>query len=285
MKEPQIKTFRRDGRAISCAVWESAKEKPPVLCVHGLTRNGRDFDYFASALSDSRSVYCPDMAGRGRSDWLPAGQLYTYDLYAEDVLFLLDQLGLTQVDWVGTSMGGILGMRMAGEHPQVIRKMVTNDIGAIVTLKSMQRLHDYVGRRMVQPSLAHAENYLRTVYAGFGLTEHWQWDQLLRYSFAPVEDSKRYRLLYDPQIINAIRDKDGNFILTEDVNLWPYWEKISQPTLLMRGQNSDFLSHDLAQEMVTRHPNATLQEISNCGHAPALMTDDQVSLVREWLDR
>ena len=283
MKAPQIKMIDREGRAIACAVWESSQNKPPVFCIHGLTRNGRDFDYFASNLSDSRPVYAPDVAGRGSSDWLGQHEQYTYDLYVEDALHLLDSMGLDKVDWVGTSMGGILGQRIAYEYPERIRKIVINDIGALITVQMMQRLNDYVGKRMQHPSEAHGENYIRACYAGFGLTEDWQWQHLLKHSFKAHDDGT-HELLYDPHLLNAILDENLHVTLKENISLWPFWDSIPHPILLLRGEFSDFLSHEMAQEMVERNKNATLLEFKNCGHAPALMNDEQTLAVRAWLD-
>lgn len=283
MKKPRIEKIDRNGRKISCAIWDEHGEKTPVFCVHGLTRNGRDFDYFATHLSDNRSVYAPDVAGRGQSDWLKESERYTYDLYAEDAIHLLDTLGLEQVDWVGTSMGGILGQRVAYEHPQRIRKLVVNDIGALITVQMMQRLNDYVGQRMVHPSEAHAENYLRACYAGFGLKESWQWNHLFEHSFTIRKDGK-HQLVYDPNLLNAILDEEGRITLQENISLWPFWENLEHPILLLRGEFSDFLSHEMAQEMLERNPHATLIEFKNCGHAPALMNEEQVLAIRTWLD-
>jgi len=283
MIEPEIKTITRNSRDISCAVWQNEVNNIPVFCIHGLTRNGRDFDYLASGLNDTRAIYAPDVVGRGQSDWLPKGEIYSYDTYVEDTLHLLDELGLEQVDWVGTSMGGILGMRMACEYPGRIRKIVINDIGAIVSLEAMQRLNDYVGQHMHHATEADAENYLRVCYGAFGLNKSWQWDHMLKHSVKPVDDG-RVRLVYDRAIINGIQDEHGELTLTEDINLWPFWEHFTHPTLLLRGEHSDFLNPSMAKEMCERHPNATLVEFKDCGHAPALMDDKQVSAVRDWLD-
>ncbi|MDG1286714.1 MAG: alpha/beta hydrolase [Rickettsiales bacterium] len=283
MIEPKIQTITRNDRDISCAVWNENNDKTPVFCIHGLTRNGRDFDYLASSLNDSRTIYAPDVVGRGLSDWLPAGEIYNYDTYVEDTLHVLDTLGLEQVDWVGTSMGGLLGMRMACEYPSRIRKFVINDIAPVISVEAMQRLDDYVGQHMDHASLAEAENYIRICYGAFGLNKSWQWNHMLKHSVKPTEDG-RVRMLYDPAIINGIRDEKGEMTLTDDINLWPLWENIPQPILLLRGEHSDFLSAAMAKEMCERHPNATWIEFKDCGHAPALMVDGQVNAVREWLD-
>lgn len=283
MNQPQIKTIDRNGRKISCALWGNHSNQTPVLCVHGLTRNGRDFDYFANNLSDSRAIYAPDVAGRGKSDWLSEHEIYSYDLYVEDTLHLLDELGLEKVDWVGTSMGGILGQRIAYEYPERIRKIVINDIGAIISVQMMQRLNDYVGQRMVHLSEDHAENYLRACYAGFGLTEDWQWMHLLEHSFTKLADGQ-YQLRYDPNLLNAILDDKKRVNMHENISLWPFWDNIEHPILLLRGEFSDFLSHEMAEEMIERNPRATLLQFSNCGHAPALMNNEQVLAVRAWLN-
>ncbi len=285
MIPPVVKALNRNERDISCAIWneEAKSDRTPIFCIHGLTRNGRDFDYFASAMSDKRAIYAPDVVGRGKSEWLPSGEIYSYDLYVEDTLYLLDELGLDQVDWLGTSMGGILGMRMACEYPDRIRKFVVNDIGAIVTLEAMHMLNNYVGQHMNHPSEADAEDYLRICYGAFGLNKSWQWDHMLEHSVTATNNGG-VRLVYDPKIINGIQDAEGKLILTEDINLWPFWENITHPTLLLRGQDSDFLSATMAKEMCERHADATWVEFEDCGHAPALMEDRQVHVVRDWLN-
>ena len=180
-------------------------------------------------------------------------------------------------------MGGILGQRIAYEYPDRIRKIVINDIGALITVQMMQRLNDYVGQRMLHSSEAHAKNYIRACYAGFGLTESWQWTHLLEHSFKKLEN-EQHQLLYDPNLLNAILDDEKRVTLKENISLWPFWDNIKHPTLLLRGEFSDFLSNEMAQEMIERNPRATLIEFKNCGHAPALMNDEQVLAVRTWLD-
>ena len=282
-RQPDIKRFtREDSREISCALWGGLASAVPAFCIHGLTRNGRDFDYLGQSLSEHRHVICPDVVGRGASDHLQKGEIYDYDLYVEDALFVMDQLGLSQVDWVGTSMGGILGMRMAAEYPDRIRKLVINDIAAVITLEVMQLLCDYVGQHMEHPSREAAEQYVRTTYGAFGLNKDWQWEHLINHSFHSRADGS-YRLVYDDQILNGIKDAQGNMILAEDIDLLPFLDAIKQPILLLRGEHSEFLSKEMAQKMAARHPNTTLVEFKDCGHAPALMDDVQVEVVKNWL--
>ncbi len=281
---PEIHSITISGRNLSCAVWKSAKpSKPPVFCVHGLTRNGRDFDVIASTLCHDRDVYAPDMAGRGYSDWLDDKQSYQYETYIADILYLFDHFGLKQMDWIGTSMGGILGNLLGASVPQFFRKIVINDIGITISVEMMQGLKDYVGHHMHHPNKEAAMQYLRKCYAGFGLTEEWQWAHFFNHSFK-TNVNGGYDLLYDPQILAPLSDKAGELTMKEDFSLSPYWEAISCPVLLIRGEFSSYLPREMAQIMVKNKPNARLIEFKNCAHAPAFMNNEQVISVKNWLD-
>lgn len=275
-----------DGRQIAVYHWPARQPNPshlPVFCVHALTRNGRDFDAIASVLSQDREVYSLDVVGRGQSDWLPAGQTYDYELYLKDITAVVEALSLTRLHWIGTSMGGIIGIAMAALQPQLIQALVVNDIGAEISLATMQRLHEYVGLSMQHPNREAAMEYVQKCYGAFGLTQPWQWEHLFHHSYRREPDGS-YTLRYDPHILNAARDEAGNFTLTEGVDLWPYWNEIHRPILLLRGAESEFLSPEMAQRMVAAKPQTSLLEIPHCGHAPSLMEPEQITAVKDWLN-
>jgi len=261
---------------IAYADW-GAPGNGTLLCVHGLTRNGRDFDRLAGALEDSFRVVCPDVAGRGRSDWLadPAG--YANPLYVADMVTLLARLGAETVDWVGTSMGGIMGMLAAAMPGTPVRRLVLNDVGPFIPKAALARIGDYVGKDPHFDDVAGVEDYLRTVHASFGDLTDGDWRHMAEHGARRLDEGG-YGLAYDPAIGNAFKGAP-----LPDVDLWAFWDAIQCPVLVLRGAESDLLPAETAGEMTRRGPKATLVEFEGCGHAPALMAPDQIAAVREWL--
>ena len=252
---------------IAYAEWGGADNPRVVICVHGLTRNGRDFDALAAALEPKRRVLCPDVVGRGRSDWLTHKQDYGYPLYLADMAALIARGGAEQVDWVGTSMGGLIGMMLAAQPNTPIRRLVVNDVGPLIPKSALERLSLYVGKDPRFPSFEALEQYIRLVSAPFGPLTDAQWHHLTEHTARRYEDGT-FGVAYDPAIGNAFA---GPF---EDVSLWPFWDAISCPTLLLRGT---------AEEMTRRGPKPRLVEFAGIGHAPMLMAEDQIAGVREFL--
>jgi pimeloyl-ACP methyl ester carboxylesterase len=249
----------------------------PVVCVHGLTRNGRDFDTLAASFAAEAPVFCPDMPGRGKSDWLDAAEAYAYPTYLGAAAALLARLDAAEVDWVGTSMGGIIGMFLAALPGTPIRRLVLNDIGAFVPAAGLRRLSTYVG---TDPSFADAaalEADLRRVAAPFGPLAPAEWRHLAQIGTRRRPDGT-LGYAYDPKIGDMLRQGEP-----KDVDLWPTWDAIAVPTLVLRGAESDLLRHEDALAMTERGPRARLVELPGIGHAPALMAADQIALVREFL--
>jgi pimeloyl-ACP methyl ester carboxylesterase len=258
--------------------WGRAGAARTVVCVHGMTRNGRDFDALAGALAEAGwRVVCPDVVGRGLSDRLPEPAAYGFPQYLADMTALIARLDVAEVDFVGTSMGGLIGFMMAALPGTPVRRLVINDVGPFIPAAALERIHTYLGGDPVFPDLTAAETYFRQVHAPFGaLTDH-QWRHLTEHSLRPVEPGA-YRLAYDPRI--ALRDKETP---VEDVDLWAQWDAVACPVLVLRGANSDLLLAETASEMSRRGPRAQVVEIEGCGHAPALMAADQIGLVVDWL--
>ncbi len=253
-------------------------ERRPVVCVHGLTRNGRDFDRLAAALAAGASVFCPDMPGRGRSQWLDRAEDYAYPTYISACAALLARLGADEVDWVGTSMGGIVGMFLAALPGTPIRRLVLNDIGAFIPADGLRRLATYVG---TDPSFAGASSLeadLRRVAAPFGPLSDADWRHLARISTRLKPDGT-LGYAYDPLIGAALRQGEP-----KDVDLWATYDAIRVPTLVLRGADSDILRAADARAMTERGPRARLVEFAGMGHAPALMAEDQIAHVRAFLD-
>ncbi len=256
----------------------SARTAPPVLCVHGLTRNGRDFDMLATRLAESRHVACPDVVGRGRSDWLPDPAHYGYPQYMADMTALIARMDAREVDWVGTSMGGLIGMMLAAQTASPIRRLVLNDVGPFIPAAALERISGYLGADPTFLAEDALEIYLRHIHAPFGRLTDAQWHHLAQHSARKREDGM-IGLAYDPGIAAV-------FTMGEiaDVDLWSLWEQVTCPVLVLRGESSDLLTPEVAGQMVERGHDVRLVEIGDCGHAPALMDDDQIDVVRDWLN-
>ena len=256
--------------------WGDAENPHVALCVHGLTRNGRDFDTLAKALSDHYRVICPDVIGRGKSGWLSNKADYGYAQYCADMTALIARSGARTVDWIGTSMGGIIGMLMASHIDTPVNRMVINDVGPFIPKAALERIKQYVGEDISFESLDEAETYMRFVSAGFGPLSDEQWRHLTETSVQPNGDDT-LKLVYDPSLAHAFSGP------INDVDMWNIWDKVSCPTLLIRGGISDLLLTETAEEMTRRGPRAQMVEFDGIGHAPMLMSNDQIEAVRSFL--
>ena len=248
----------------------------PVVCVHGLTRQGRDFDVLARALSaQGRRVICPDIPGRGISGWMPSGSLYVVPSYVGVLTPLLAALG--DYDWVGTSMGGLIGMGLVSLPFDRVGRMVLNDIGPFIPQAALERIRDYLGAPPPHfDDVAGIEAYLRRVHAPFGPLTDAQWAAMAEHS-ARMTAGGEVMLHYDPRIVEPMRTA-----LT-DVNLWALWDwTVNRPVLVLRGEHSDLLTAETAAKM-DEHSNTQVETIAGCGHAPALMDAHQVGLIVRFL--
>lgn len=257
--------------------WGDPDNPRVLVCVHGLTRNGRDFDFLARALQDDYRVICPDVVGRGRSDWLGVKTDYGFPLYVSDMVTLLARANAKTVHWVGTSMGGIIGMLLAGLPHSPISRLVLNDVGPVITAVSLSRIAEYVGRAPKFPSMEEAEAWIRQVSAPFGPLSDEQWRHLTRYSVRPVAGG--FSMVYDPGIGDVFR----SLSIVADMDMWSAYNAIRCPTMAMRGVESDLLEHATLQRMAETGPRARIAEIPGVGHAPMFMDEAQISLVRDYL--
>ncbi|HXH02612.1 MAG TPA: alpha/beta hydrolase [Candidatus Competibacteraceae bacterium] len=258
--------------------WGDPDNPRVLICVHGLTRCGRDFDFLAAALeADGYRVLCPDVAGRGQSQWLSHSADYNYNQYAADMAALIARSGAEQVDWVGTSMGGLIGMALAAQPGSPIRRLVVNDVGPFIPQAALERIATYVGQTPVFDDLAALERYIREISASFGPLDDAQWRHLAVHAARQLPDG-RYTFAYDPAIADNFRTAAD-----KDIDLWPLWEAIRCPVLLLRGATSDVLTRDTAAAMTQRGPKASLVEFPITGHAPMLMDPAQIAVVRDWL--
>lgn len=259
--------------------WGAADNPRVLLCLHGLTRTGRDFDFLAAALAKNFRVVCPDMPGRGQSDWLEYTPGYALPMYAQHVMALLARLNVETIDCLGTSMGGLIGLLLAAQAHTPIQRLILNDVGPHISAQALSRISSALGKAPVFNSMAEAEHYLRTFCSGFGLLSPAQWQHLTKHSVIP--EGKGWRMRYDPAIGDALRAAPP----TEQTEalLWSLYDAIRVPSLLLRGEDSDLLSRETAQAMTQRGPRPRCVEFAQCGHAPMLMSAEQIAVVRDFL--
>lgn len=267
------------GPALSYLEWNREGAGPPIVCVHGLTRNALDFERLGGALAeDGRHVVSLDVVGRGESGRLEDPSAYGYPQYLADSLALARHLDAGQVDWVGTSMGGLIGMMLAAQQPKLIRRMVVNDVGPFIPKAALERIAQYLSYDWRFESLVHADSHLQKVYLPFGITDADHWRRFLEISVVP-DGEGGYLPNYDPAIAAPFKDAH-----LEDVSLWDVWDAVSAEVLLLRGAQSDLLLSETAEEMTKRGPGCGLQEFQGCGHAPPLMEASQIAPVVRFLN-
>ena len=250
-----------------------------LVCVHGLSRQGRDFDTLAAQMVGlGWRVVCPDVVGRGRSDWLDDPSGYAIPSYVADMVTLLARLDAETVDWVGTSMGGLIGMALASMPGSPVRRLVMSDVGPEITVESIERIAAYVGTDPRWASFDEALAYIRTVSAPFGNLDAAQWRHLTEHSIRQDSDG-RWCFRYDPRVAEPFKASFAG----QPIDLWPFYEQVSCPTLVVRGAESDLLTRATWLQMGERGPRAKLAEIPGVGHAPMFVTDDQIAVVRDFL--
>ncbi len=278
MLERQLACLGPSGfHRVAYREWPGPTGAPTLVCVHGLSRNGRDFDDLARAMSDRYRVVCPDMAGRGRSEWLANPAEYAFPTYLSDCAALIARLDVESVDWLGTSMGALIGMLLAARPGAPIRRLVLNDTGAVVSKEGLNRIGAYLGSGESFDFLEAMEASVRRNNAAYGALTDAQWRKLTEDGARRLPDG-RYAFNYDPRIGDPL--KAGP---VEDVDLWGVYDAIRCPTLVLRGDRSDIISHDVAEAMTGRGPKAKIVEFPGVGHAPALMAKDQIDVVRDFL--
>ena len=262
--------------------WGDPAHEDVLICVHGLTRNARDFDFVAQELSKDRRVIAIDMPGRGQSDRLENPDHYNYGTYLADCLAFLDNFHLRRVDWLGTSMGGIIGMMLASIHPKRIHRLALNDVGSFVPKEALKRIMDYVSAAPASfDSREQAEFTARHSYRSFGLKTDAEWEHIFRHSIVEQPDGT-FTLAYDPAILDPVRKETANFESLNDIDLSGLWEKIKAPTLIIRGAESDLLNEETVSAMRSNHLRAFNVTIPGAGHAPALYHPSQVGIVADW---
>ena len=252
-----------------------------LVCAHGLARQGRDFDTLALALRDGYRVVCPDVVGRGESDRLADPSAYQITTYLADMVTLLARLDARTVHWVGTSMGGLIGIALAALPGSPIERLVLNDVGPAIDAAGIARIAGYVGLPLTWASEDEAADYLLTISQGFGPHSRDQWLALTRPMLR--RDGDRFRLHYDPAIGVPLRAMTPAAAQAGETALWAAYDAIRCPTLVLRGADSDVLAPATAAAMAARGPKARVHEFAGVGHAPTIVAADQVAVVREFL--
>ena len=283
--EPRLKHVQcLDGRGLHrMAYWEWGDAANPrvLVCVHGLSRQGRDFDSLARAMCGEYRVVCPDVVGRGHSDWLADPMGYNVPAYVADMVTLLARLQAETVHWVGTSMGGLIGMGLAALPGSPVRRLVLNDVGPTIEWASLQRIGTYLGLPVRWPTEEAAADALWAISQGFGPHSREQWLALTRPQLRP--DGDGFKSHYDPAIAAPFRMITPEMARLGEAAMWQAYDALACPTLLLRGEVSDLLSAATAQAMTQRGPRASLVQFAGVGHAPTLVQADQVQAVQEFL--
>ena len=274
--------------------WGNPSNEKILMCVHGLSRQGRDFDMLARNLSEHYYVICPDVVGRGESDWLADPKGYQIFSYVSDMVALLQHLRAQRqatapldIDWVGTSMGGLIGMALSTLPPEAsgarLRKFVLNDVGPRLHHDALMRIGEYLGVPRRFTSEQEAADYLWSISPGFGPHTPQQWLALSRPLLRPATDGQGFVLRYDPAIAEPFRAITADSTSSGEAALWQVYDAMRCEVLLLRGQDSDLLDVDTARDMTQRGPKAHLVEFPGVGHAPTLIAPDQIAVVQEFL--
>ncbi len=267
-----------EGRELHYTEW-GAGHAETVIAWHGLARTGRDMDDIAAHLAQRYRVICPDTIGRGLSEWSPVPEKeYCLASYGRQAVALMDQLGVREAHWLGTSMGGALGMHLsAGPLKGRIRRLVLNDIGPKLGEAAVARIRTYAGSPPQFDRVSELEQYFRTIYQPFGALTDEQWRRLTESSARRTAEGK-VTPHYDPKMVVQFEHHP------RDYDQWEAWDAIDAPTLCLRGETSDLLLPETAEEMRQRGPRAVVVTISGCGHAPALNVPDQLNLIERFLN-
>lgn len=276
MRQHYFLGLDNDGyHQIAYVEWGDPLNSEIIICAHGLTLNGRYFDWFSKTAEDHYRVICPDTIGRGKSDWI-GPKHYWFPQYVNDASALIARLGSDKINWIGTSMGGLIGMNIAAKPKHPIKRLVLNDVGPFVSKAGLNFIADYIGKDERFANHDEVEAHLRKLYPKFGNLSNVQWRHLARIGSKITEDGD-LRLAYDPGISEIFRGAN------EDFQMWEVWEKINIPILILRGSESAILTQETLDEMLRRNPRAQCHVFDGIGHAPPLMAGDQIDIILDFL--
>ena len=286
MTEPRLNHVQcLDTRGLHrMAYWEWGDAANPrvLVCVHGLSRQGRDFDVLARAMRGEYRVVCPDVVGRGESDALADPMGYQLPAYVADMVTLLARLDATTLHWVGTSMGGLIGLALASMKQSPVSRLVLNDVGPAIRYEAIERIATYLGAPLRWNTLEEAADYLWSISQGFGPHTRDEWLALTRPMLKP-DGAGGFKPHYDANIALPFKALTREMVAGGEAMTWHAYDAIRCPTLVLRGADSDLLTHETAHSMTQRGPKAQLREFAGVGHAPTLRATEQVQAVREFL--
>lgn len=257
--------------------WGNPKNKNVIICVHGVTRISHDFDILAKKLSRRYRVICPDIVGRGNSDWFGNAENYNFIQYCSDINALLAHIHADRVHYLGTSMGGLIGMVLAAMAHTPIQSLILNDVGPDIKRTELRRMGEYIGNAPEFTTRQEYHEYYQDIYQGFGnLLTQKQWKEMAKYSAFKTPNG--YRMHYDPKIGEAFRKNYAFF----NFDLWRYWEEIECPVMILRGAESTFFPREVADRMCETTADATLVEIEGAGHTPPLKTTKEINVIESF---
>lgn len=276
-RESYVLGITMDGyHKISYVEWGDPNSEKVVMCVHGMSRNGRDFDYLAKELVKiGYRVVCPDLPGRGRSDWHKNPENYNTPKNIQEMLTLIARLNIEKLDWIGTSMGGIIGMILSAYPNSPIQKLVMNDVGPFIPAKPLQKIIKYLSLTPTFSAKNKAQRYLQQLLTPFGPLRDEHLDHLVEHGYF-INLEGKLQLSYDPQILSPVK--------AIDVNLWYMWETVNIPVLVLRGADSEILTLDILDRMLQKE-NVSAIEFLDVAHAPALMEQNQIDFIINWLEK
>ena len=281
MNVNHTETIKKISYNLAVHRWGDENNKDILFCVHGLSRNARDFDYVARVLAEKYQVLAIDVVGRGQSDWVLDKSYYNYEIYIEDFVQIIEQLNITKLNWLGTSMGGIIGMGIAAKFPKLIDKIILNDIGTFIPKKALQRIAKYISIVPEFDNVALAKNFFKLILVNFGIKEEEHWDHIVTHSIEQKENGK-YTMLYDPGIAELFRGVSIDDI--QDVNLREQWENVAfNKMMIIHGEKSDILLADDVNYMLKSKNNISHITLSGVGHAPALVNAWEIEPIKKFL--
>lgn len=295
IKNSMLAISKEGFHHIAYTEWGYPTDESAVICVHGLTRNGRDFDALASYLSKKNyHVFCPDVVGRGESSWFKDPHHYNNEQYILDMTSFIARTNATFIDWIGTSMGGLIGMMIAALPDNPIRRLIMNDVGPQVPVHALWRLAKYAGKDPDFRSKAEAKEYFKQIYADFGNLSEKQWSEFTENSLIEmspdhfvvnldpaIKDARSHGQLFKEFFTHPHKALEGIWF---DVDLWSFWQKITCPVLVIHGRRSDLLLPEHIRKMQRLHPETDVLEIEDAGHAPALLNLAEHKYIADWLD-
>ncbi|MCC8468206.1 MAG: alpha/beta hydrolase [Rickettsia endosymbiont of Eriopis connexa] len=265
---------------ISYVEFGDPKNKNIIICAHGLTRNAHDFDKIAKELSKNYRVISINYPGRSDSENFKKANHYNYTTYIKDTLFFFKRLNIKKPIWLGTSMGGIIGMVLASKYKNIFKALILNDIGAFIDVAPLIKIGGYAKKTIFLDDLASAKEHLKLIYAQIGIKEEEDWDYLTKYSVISTFGGK-YKMNYDPAITKGMKNASNQ---EEDVKLWSVWNKIKCRILVIHGMKSQILTKSTVKKM-KETKTFDLYEIKYAGHTPSLMNPEEINYVKSWLEK